>query len=297
MDSLEGYTSDDDLAVAPLRSLGWETETVSWCARRSDWVDFDAVIIRTTWDYQQRPKEFIAVLEGIERQTTLLNPLSIVRWNLSKTYLRDMSDAGCPIVPTIWGPNYSPVKFENWQRHFGTRELIVKPAVSATAENTFRLMNYDATLEDIFAERAFMVQPFVPAITDEGEYSLFYFNGEYSHAILKSPRPADFRVQEEHGGIITAIEPDADLLDAGDNAIDALKYAFRQKGDVPDCWSIDEELLYARVDLVRFGRGFALMELELIEPALYLRMDPGAPLRFARAIESMLSPGSARIRS
>jgi hypothetical protein len=85
MDSLEGYTCDDGFAIAPLRSLGWEAETVSWRARRSDWADFDAVIIRTTWDYQQRPKEFIAVLEEIELQTRLLNPLSIVRWNLSKT--------------------------------------------------------------------------------------------------------------------------------------------------------------------------------------------------------------------
>lgn len=297
MDSLERYTSDDDLAIAPLRALGWEAETVSWRAERAGWADFDAVIIRTTWDYQQHPDEFIAVLEDIEKQTRLLNPLSIVRWNLSKTYLRDMSDAACPTVPTIWAPAYSKAEFENWQRHFGSRELIVKPAVSATAENTFWLTNYDASLEGIFAEREFLVQPFVPAITDEGEYSLFYFNGEYSHAILKSPAPADFRVQEEHGGIITAIEPDAELLKAGINAIDALERAFQQKGDMPDCWSIDEELLYARVDLVRFGGGFALMELELIEPALYLRMDPKAPLRFAWAIESMLSPGSARIRS
>ena len=118
-----------------------------------------------------------------------------------------------------------------------------------------------------------MVQPFMPNIVAEGEFSLFFFNGKYSHSIKKSPKATDFRVQEEHGGIITEIEPDEKLRVAAKNAFD----------------KIGETLLYGRVDLVRDERDeFALMELELIEPALYLRMSDGAPERFAAAIGSLL---------
>jgi len=125
----------------------------------------------------------------------------------------------------------------------------------------------------VFAERAFLVQPFMPSVVEEGEYSLFYFNGEYSHTILKTPKPADFRVQEEHGGIIKPMEPSAALRSAGRSVFDLIRPA----------------PLYARVDLVRDGRGeFLVMELELIEPALYFRMDADSPRRFAAALNQIM---------
>ena len=120
-----------------------------------------------------------------------------------------------------------------------------------------------------------LAQPFLSAITTEGEFSLFYFNGELSHTILKTPKAADFRVQEEHGGVIRAVETDDALREAGDAALRA----------------IGEKTLYARADFVRAndGSGYWLMELELIEPSLYLRMDKGAPERFARALHDRVS--------
>ena len=114
----------------------------------------------------------------------------------------------------------------------------------------------------------------MPAIVSEGEYSLFYFGGAFSHAINKRPKTDDFRVQEEHGGIITAIEPDARMRRAGDRAIE----------------TIDRDLLYARVDLIRDARQeFFLMELELIEPALYFRMDPRSPRFFAEVFDRRMN--------
>ena len=274
MDSLDGYVADDELAVKPLAQFGFKVDTISWRNTTVNWNDYEAVIIRTPWDYQRLPDEFLKVLETIDRSSARLeNSLDIVRWNLDKRYLIDMESHGCRIVPTIWGAAYSAFEFDGWLERFGVNELIIKPTVSATAEHTYRLTTYDPKLESVFANRSFMVQPFMRNIVAEGESSLFFFNGEYSHTINKSPKTADFRVQEEHGGIITEVEPGKKLRVAAQNALG----------------KIGEPLLYARVDLVRDEYdNFVLMELELIEPALYLRMSDGAPERFAAAIETLL---------
>jgi hypothetical protein len=152
----------------------------------------------------------------------------------------------------------------------------VKPVVGAGADGAFRLDIRAATeqadaLEAYYAERALMAQPFLQTVVAEGEFSLFYFNGVYSHAVLTTPKAKDFRVQEEHGGVIRAVKPDVALRAAGDAALGA----------------IDEAALYARADFVRSddGSSFWLMELELIEPSLYLRMDEQAPKKFAEAID------------
>ncbi|MBT8131764.1 MAG: hypothetical protein KJO35_05800, partial [Gammaproteobacteria bacterium] len=129
-------------------------------------------------------------------------------------------------------------------------------------------------VEQYYAKTPFLVQPFLPAIELEGEYSLFFFSGVFSHAILKIPKQGDFRSQEEHGSTIQPCrDPEKRLLKAANDALAVVSH----------------DLLYARVDLVRKNnnRDFQLMELELIEPALYLRTDPEAPKRFAHAIDQL----------
>ena len=275
MDDMGHYVADDDLAIAPLDDRGWEVSTISWRDTDVDWNEFAIVVIRTPWDYQRSPNEFLTVLERIDSSNARLeNPLDVVKWNLDKRYLFDLESRGLQIVPTIWDGVYDQRVFYRWMADLGCDELIIKPTVSATAEHTYRLTEFDASLVDVFADRSFMVQPFLESIVTEGEYSLFYFNGEYSHTILKSPKAEDFRVQEEHGGLITAFKPDQTLRDAGGRAFEMIK----------------PSPLYARVDLVRNDESeFVLIELELIEPALYLRMDPEAPARFARAIDVLMS--------
>ncbi|NOT46152.1 MAG: hypothetical protein HOP17_00180 [Acidobacteria bacterium] len=274
-DNLDGYTFDDDLAIGPLKRLGWSVDTISWRDKSIDWNGYEAVILRTTWDYQQEPEEFIHALAAIDASSARLeNPLDMVRWNLSKKYLRDIEGRGCRIVPTIWNQTYTEEYFSRWRQLLGTDELIIKPLISATAQHTYRLKRYDDSLAETFRTRDFMVQPFMPAIVTEGEYSLFYFGGEFSHAINKAPKAQDFRVQEEHGGLITAFEPEARLLKVGRKAL-AL---------------IEQELLYARADFVRDSNDeFALMELELIEPALYFRMDPRSPELFAKQFDRRMN--------
>ncbi len=270
MDDLVGYVSDDDFAIPSLNELGWYVSTVSWRDTSVNWNDFDVVVIRTPWDYQEAPDEFLEVLRTIEKSSARLeNALSIVEWNLDKRYLQDLESKGVRIVPTIWGDgNVSAESFECWQSELSSNELIIKPTISATAKDTFRVGAFRDNFSAVFKDRSFMIQPFMRAIVAEGEFSLFYFDGEYSHTILKSPTTGDFRVQEEHGGLIKAVEPESTMLDTA-----------RTINDM-----IEPRPLYSRIDLVRCDDGgFALMELELIEPALYFRMDAQSPERFARA--------------
>ena len=276
MDNLADYVSDDELAIEPLNELGWQVEFVSWRDKTVDWNEFEAVIIRTSWDYQKSPKEFLKVLREIDKSKARLeNPLKIVEWNLSKLYLRELEQNEVRIVPTIWGEKTAnETSFNRWLKHFKTDEIIIKPLISATAEFTYRLREFSYELTEIFANREFMVQPFMPNIVAEGEFSLFYFGGIYSHTILKTPKPKDFRVQEEHGVIITQVSPSDKLLATAQKVFEFIK-------PTP---------LYARVDFVRDeDDNFCLMELELIEPALYLRMDKDAPKQFAKIIDHWMN--------
>jgi glutathione synthase/RimK-type ligase-like ATP-grasp enzyme len=276
MDDLGHYVADDELAIAPMTRLGWQVDSVSWRDGSVDWNEYEAVIIRTPWDYQREPDAFLRVLETIDSSSARLeNSLNIVRWNLKKTYLRELAEKGVNIVPTIWkdrGIVEGDVR--EWLDQFGADEVVIKPVVSATAEFTYRLAEFASELTAVFANREYMVQPFMPNIVSEGEFSLFYFAGAYSHTILKTPKLRDFRVQEEHGGIIRAVEPTEDLTSTAEHI---LRF-------------IPSKPLYARIDLVRDALdSFALMELELIEPALYFRMDEDSPARFAAAFDRLMN--------
>ena len=271
-----GYFIDDELAHGPLSDLGWVVDAVPWTRAGVAWGDFAAVVIRSTWDYTRDPDRFLLVLAEIERSgTRLFNPLDLVRWNLRKTYLRELAEGGVPVVPTVWRDRLLPGELPGLLEEVGGVEAVIKPVIGGGARGAYRLdrgspRELIAAVEAHYADRALMAQPFVPAITAEGEFSLFYFNGEHTHTVLKTPKAEDFRVQPEHGGIIRAVEAEEALHAAGKIVLGAL-------GEAP---------LYARADFVRAneGGGFWLMELELIEPSLYLRMDAAAPVRFARAL-------------
>jgi glutathione synthase/RimK-type ligase-like ATP-grasp enzyme len=284
LDDPTGFVIDDDRAVAPLAALGWAVETVSWRAD-ADWGAFEAVVIRSPWDYSEAPEAFLAVLKRIDASPALLlNGLRAVRWNLRKTYLREMEAAGVPTIPTVWRDSLGPGEAAGLFDTVGAGEIVVKPVVGANASGAFRITreaprsaNAHRAVEAHYAELPLMAQPFVPAVVAEGEFSVFAFGGEVSHTILKTPAPCDFRVQEEHGGIITAVDPEPALLAAAQRAFDATAAAVR------------EPLLYARADLVRApGGAFWLMEVEVVEPALYFRMDAGAPRRFAEAFAARM---------
>lgn len=275
------FVIDDEHAYGPLAEMGWQADAVPWNQEAANWNDFELVVIRSTWDYQSDPDLFMRVLADIEAsEARLANTREIVRWNLRKTYLQELAARGVTTVPTAWRDRLRPGGLTALFEELESNEIVIKPQVGANADGAFRLAQASQKflrkeLEDYYADTPLMAQPFVPSIQQEGEYSLFYFNGEYSHAVLKTPRRGDFRCQEEHGASIAAADTDAALQAAGEITIAA----------------IAEPLLYARADFVRdnVSNDYWLMELELIEPSLYLRMDSGAPLRFAKAIEALMS--------
>ncbi|MGI9535613.1 MAG: ATP-grasp domain-containing protein [Desulfocapsaceae bacterium] len=266
----------DHLLFEPLEKLGWSVEEVPWNHPNIDWERFDAVVIRSTWDYQNAPGEFLSTLAEIESVTSLYNPVDICRWNLNKRYLLDLQTKGVQIVPTHWLKRLKQRSIESIFQNSTAERLVAKPLVGANADDTFVLESKDSASWNeaicAFSDREAMVQPFIDSIEVEGEYSLFYFGGHYSHAIVKRPADGDFRVQEEHGGIIRPVNPAEDLVHSGNQAIEA----------------IEKTLLYARVDLVRLKSGQpALIEMELIEPSLYFEQDPKSAEMFAAQFERM----------
>ena len=272
MDDPSAFVTYDRDAVAPLAALGWTVDEVPWRSD-ADWDAFDVVVVRSPWDYQDAPAEFFDVLDRIDRSSARLeNPLTVMRWNLRKTYLRDLDAAGVPIVPTRWADGLTVAALAEAVRQWG--EVVAKPQVSANADGTFRLAEESDMWEEAvstLADRPVMIQPFLASVVQEGEWSVFAFGGELSHAILKTPGAGDFRVQEEHGGAIQTVEPSAELLALTGAALAAVPW--------PD------PLLYARVDAVRLADGsLAIIELELIEPSLYFPYGPGSAERFARAL-------------
>lgn len=285
MEYTDGWSIDADLGFTPMEELGWQVEAVPWRSETPDWNHFDAVYIGVPWDYPEDPEHFLSVLDSIDRSSALLvNDLALVHWGLPKTYLRDLEKNGAAIVPSIW---YDDMKAEILDEAFaahGCDKIIVKPVVSTNATDTILLDREQATsrmdeLRARFHNRPFVVQPFIENIQTEGEFSLFYFSRRFSHAIRKIPKSADFRVQEEYGADIVSVEPEAELLRTADSVMQL----------------VDPTPAYARADFVRGPDGrFLVMELELIEPSMYLRMDPGAPQRFATAFDDYVTEHSGR---
>jgi hypothetical protein len=285
------YVTDYHLSIAPMAARGWQVETVWWRASDIDWSAYAAVYICAPWDYPEHLDEFIAVLRAIDASAAVLvNDLSLVHWTLEKTYLRDLEAGGAAIVPSLWCEDIGAADVDAWFRELGTQRLVIKPVIGANARDTLVLdaplrADVRERLRSTFRSRRSFVQPFMDNILDDGEYSLFFFAGEYSHAIRKLPKAGDFRVQEEHGAEIHPVAAGAPLVAAAARIMDL----------------VEPTPVYARVDLVRDAAGRPLlMELEVIEPSLYLRTDKQAASRFAAAFDDYVrrrQPGREGVRA
>jgi glutathione synthase/RimK-type ligase-like ATP-grasp enzyme len=252
--------------AAPLREAGLEVEARDWAAA-SDLADFDLVLPLLVWGYPFAPSQWAAAIDRWEVQgVRLQNPASVLRWNADKIYLERLGERGAPVVPTCHVDRLTGEGLEAAARAFGCGRLVAKPRISSSAWQTIRWSPGQAL--DGGPQGAAMIQPYLPEIERSGEVSLIFFGGEFSHAISKRPQPGDFRVQPEFDGIIEAHRPAADEREAAARILAA----------------VEEPLLYARIDLVRgLDRKPRLIELELIEPDLYLGYEEGADARFAAA--------------
>ena len=278
MDDFGDFVSDADLSFEPMADLGWDVEMLPWRSD-ADWDSYELVYICTPWDYQDDVAHFIEVLEQIDASPAeLVNSLELVHWNLEKNYLRDLESRGAGIVPSLFCDHFDAGDVDSWFSAHGTDRVVVKPLVGANADHISVLEQPVAAtandaLHETYTSRPFFVQPFMHRVLSEGEYSTFFFNGEYSHAILKKPETGDFRTQEEHGAEIRSVEAPRSLIETAHDVVAM----------------VDPLPVYVRADFVRDDAGhFLVMELELIEPSLYLRTDPDSAARFARALTSSL---------
>ncbi len=271
-------TPDDALAVAPLRELDIEVTSAIWNDPVVNWQQFDAVIVRSCWDYHHQPRQFHQWLDHLKaQQIALWNPAEIMRWNMNKKYLQDLAAKGVTIPPTIWIEAESGADLFSLLNENRFERAVIKPMISATAYRTYRTSPATARddqsrLDEILRHTGAMIQKFVNEITTTGEWSLIFFAGTFSHAVLKRPRDGDFRVQSDFGGTSHLHAPPAELTTQAEEILRL----------------IEEPLLYARVDGVNSNGRFVLIELELIEPQLFLKIDTAAPRRFAEAIAKML---------
>ncbi|EFW93725.1 hypothetical protein ZOD2009_01240 [Haladaptatus paucihalophilus DX253] len=293
---------------AELRDRGWAAEPVIWMDEDIDWSRFDVALVRSCWNYHIRPDAFREWTEIVEEAgVTLLNPGEVVRWNMHKFYLRELAAEGVDILPTAWVERGSDGNLRTVLRENGWQEAVVKPAIGTSSANAWRTSVDEAAdrqeeFETLVADRGVLVQQFAPEIAD-GERSLVFFGGEFSHARRRYPADGDFRAHNRYGGTGEAYDPPRKPVE---QARDVLETA---------CEILDIDpvsLPYARVDGLERGGDdgeggdnrvggdnrdggddeqtgeFHLMELELIEPYLSLDTREGAVTTFADAIESAL---------
>jgi glutathione synthase/RimK-type ligase-like ATP-grasp enzyme len=266
-------TEDDRLLLEPLSAHGLEAAPAVWDNPSYPWSTCIGVVIRSCWDYHLTPEKFLGWIASLEAEgVPIFNPASLLRWNTNKSYLRDLEARGVPIVPTHWPEPGAVEILREKLRELAWDKAVVKPRISATADRT-QLVGADdaasaqALFDELRSGPGAMVQKFMSNIAVEGEWSLIFFDSAFSHAVLKQPKPGDFRVQNDFGGTSRIADPPPLVLESATRAVQAV-----------------ERTLYARVDGVVEDARFLLMELELIEPALFLASHPAAPSRFADAI-------------
>ena len=288
---------DDRLLLPELASRGISGVPVVWDDPDVDWAALSLVVLRNTWDYAERRAEFLDWLGRVASVTDLLNPRDVVVWNTDKRYLRDLADAGLPVVDTLFleppasgSPEDLDAMVSGWAPPAGAAEFVVKPAVSAGSRDTVRYLTGEsldaarAHLRRLLGDgRVVMVQPYLDAVDTVGETALLFVDGEFSHAIRKGPLLQEPGVQASTvAGLFVAEQIDPRQASAAEREI-----AERVLAAVPGG---ADRLLYARVDLIPGSDGRPrLLELELTEPSLFLAHGGSAAERLAAAIDMRLS--------
>src|SRR5215204_2939772 len=268
----EDLKGDDRLLREALEACGAEARSVVWDKEGSSWESVDLCLVRSTWDYHEKHEQFLAWNREVAGAAMLHNPPDMIAWNSEKSYLRELNGAGVPTVPTVWVDRGSSTDVEALIGREGWEEAVIKPVVDLGAKNLHRVRSGEGGAQEalaaVLARHNAMVQPFLPSLEEQGETSLIYVDGNFSHAVRKRPASGDFRVQSIWGGTVERAEPAAEQIEVAEAALAFL-------GEPP---------LYARVDLVEDLDGSpVLIEFELIEPNLYLVTHPPAAETLARA--------------
>lgn len=268
--------NEDRNLLERLKAAGWDAEKKDWKDSDTDWTAYELVILKSPYDYHNRLDEFRVWLHKLATAgVQLLNPVEMVLWNADKHYLKEIAAAGFDIIPSVFLEHDTVTDLASLFDRLGADKIIVKPCVSGGSKNTFTLVRGETALDahplqQLLPKEAFIAQPFMQEI-QEGEWSMLFFGGEYSHTIVKKPKAGDFRVQPQYGATIHAATPAAAVIEK------ATALVRRFAGGA----------LYTRVDGVLADGKLALMELELIEPLLYTVFDEQSFERYVKALDKV----------
>jgi glutathione synthase/RimK-type ligase-like ATP-grasp enzyme len=271
-------SNEDDQLVTFLKSKGISITKEIWNDQRVAWENYDLAIIKSPWDYFDHIDEFYSWLANMEKlNIRLLNPAAILKWNADKHYLKDIEQAGLNVTQTAFLSQGQKVVLDDYFASFATDKLIVKPVVSGGAKNTFKVTpatskKHTLTINELLETEDFMVQPFLREIEVGGECSFLFFGGKFSHAVIKKAASGDFRVQSTFGGTVHTYNPYPKEIETAQAYVDLF---------AKDC-------LYARVDTTVVDGQLVLMELELIEPYLFLDTDEKAFDNYYKALLNLL---------
>jgi glutathione synthase/RimK-type ligase-like ATP-grasp enzyme len=272
-EALPNLYEDDLFLVKALDAIGIDSRPAIWSDATIDWNAFDAIVIRTPWDYFKRIGEFRAWLDArIASGVLMCNDAAILDWNFDKAYLRELATKGAVVIPTEVIARGETADVGALAKARGWDDVVVKPTISGGGYRTYRFRADDAEryrdqVAEILAECGLMIQPFLPEI-HEGELALLFFDGEYSHAVRKLPAEGDYRVQFQYGGTDENAEPRPEWIEGARACVRAAP----------------RDTVYARVDGVIKDGELLLMELEVFEPLMFLARHPDAAAKFARAI-------------
>ncbi len=270
--------NEDDTLLNFLQEKGLSIKKVIWNNPEVNWEQYDLAILKSPWDYFDHVNDFYQWIDQLSKcGVRLLNPPEIVKWNADKHYLKDIDAQQLAVTPSAFlNQTSSPdlrMYFEKWQ----TDRLIIKPCISGGANHTYQLKKealhlWENQLSELLKSGDFIVQPFLNEVTEQGEWSFIFFGNEWSHCVLKKAKEGDFRVQHSFGGTIHPQQPSQELIAAAQKYLEAF---------ATDC-------LYARVDGTLINGEFVLMELELIEPFLFLHTTPESLENYYQALKKWL---------
>jgi len=284
--SLPAGAADEQPLIECLAALGVRARPSVWDDPSISWREYDGVIVRSCWDYHLRHDDFFRWVDQVTGAgVPIWNSPTVLRWSSRKTYLHDLEIGGVRTVPTVWllpdNPRAKTASLATILIDTGWERAVVKPIISASAHETWSVTiddaredaaEWDARLRALIARPGAMVQPFVQEVESDGEWSLQFFGGVFSHAVRKYAAVGDFRVTREWGGWHETVTPPPNVIREAERALRVAP----------------GEALYARVDGVIRTGSLVVTELELLEPSLYLDADPDAPMRFAQAIAARL---------
>jgi glutathione synthase/RimK-type ligase-like ATP-grasp enzyme len=280
---LPTWEVDDRALHAALAGAGVAFEQPVWNDPAVDWRRFDAVLIRTTWDYQDHLPAFRAWAAAVAAVAPLCNPEPVVAWNTHKSYLRELQRAGVPLAPTRWLARGEQADVAALTRAAGWREGFLKPCVGATARETLRfrvdadgLLRAQAHVDRLLPHEDLMLQPFLPAVLARGEWSAIFVDGAIAHCVRKVPVPGDYRVQDDFGATDAPYAPTPAERALAERAMAVVERRFGR-------------LLYGRTDFLwDDAGGCVLTELELVEPSLFFRHGPAAAPALVAALRRRL---------